>query len=340
MKTVIFGISPADAEALRPQLGSLAVQYVEEGLTESTVAQARDAEAISIFVGSSVTKESIDALPNLKLIATRSVGFDHIDVAYAQSKGVAVCTVPAYGTHTVAEFTFALMLTLSRNIIPAYEQLRLDNNFSSALLTGFDLFGKTLGVVGTGKIGKNVVRIGRGFGMQVVCTDLYPDAAFAAEVGATYVDLPTLLASSDVVSLNAPYTKETHHLINQSNIGLMKKGALLINTARGELIETKALLSALKDGTIAGAGLDVFEGERSLSDAEHLLTNDTKGSLGSDEGLALLLADELLIRSGRVVATPHVAYCTKEAKAEILRVTAENIVQFSTGAPQNLVVLH
>ena len=338
MKTVIFGISPVDADALRPHLAGQDVQYVEEGVTLDNVSVALDAEAISVFVGSTVSKEIIDAMPNLKLIATRSVGFDHIDVAYAKEKGIAVCTVPAYGTHTVAEFTFALILALSRNVIPAYEQLRLDNNFSSVGLTGFDLFGKTLGVVGTGKIGKNVVRIGRGFGMQVVCTDLYPDTTFAAEVGATYVDLSTLLASSDVVSLNAPYTKETHHLINRSNISSMKKDAILVNTARGELIETKALVAALKEGTIAGAGLDVFENERQLTVAEALVTGDA-ATPPTEDGLALLLADETLIHSGRVVATPHIAYCTKEAKAEILRVTAENVMKFSTGEPQNLVTI-
>ena len=186
MKTVFFGVPPTDADILRPQLSAVDAQFVAEVLTSSNVAQAQDAEAISVFIDSGVTREIIDALPNLKLISTRSAGFDHIDVAYAKSKGIAVCTVPAYGTHTVAEFAFALILALSRNIIPAYQRLRVDNSFDSTGLMGFDLFGKTLGVIGTGKIGKNVVRIGRGFGMEVVCNDLFPDTAFT-EIGRAHV---------------------------------------------------------------------------------------------------------------------------------------------------------
>lgn len=338
MKTVLYGIPPADAEMLRPQLSSLDAHFVEEGLTLSNVEP--DAECVSVFVGSLVTREIIDALPHLKLISTRSVGFDHIDVEYAKSKGVSICTVPAYGTHTVAEFAFALILALSRNILPANERMRVSDSFDQSGLMGFDLFGKTLGVVGTGKIGKNVVRIGRGFGMNVVCNDLYPDTAFATEVGATYVDLPTLLSTSDVISLNAPYTKETHHLINQSNISSIKKGALLVNTARGELLETKALLTALHDGTVAAAGLDVLEGERRMGDIETVVLSEDAVSQESEDGLKLLLADEVLIHSGRVITTPHVAYFTKEAKAEILRVTAQNIVQFAAGTPQNIVGAH
>jgi D-lactate dehydrogenase len=259
-------------------------------------------------------------MPLLKFIATRSTGFDHIDCEYAETKGIKVSNVPVYGSHTVAEFAFALLLTLSRKIREANNALKENGNYSIPQNTqGFDLDGKTIGIVGTGKIGKNMVQIARGFNMNVLAYDLYPNLNFAKENNFKnnfmYKTLPEVLAQSDVVTLHAPYTKENHHLINKENISLMKKGAYLINTARGELVETEALFSALQNGVIAGAGLDVLEGEKKFK----------KGDVIP------------MLEMQNVVMTPHVAFNTKEAEMRILQTTLENIQGFLGGKLINLV---
>ena len=246
------------------------VFFYQEKLDLKSVSKAKDTEIVSVFVGSEVNKEIIDALPHLKMIATRSTGFDHIDIAYAKSKGVAVTSVTSYGAHTVAEFAFGLMLNLSRKINGAIDQVKKEKKFDLNNFRGFDLFGKTLGVLGTGRIGKNSIRIGQGFGMKILATDLYPDHAFAEENGVEYVPLDALLSSSDILTIHTPYNETTFHLINKENITLIKKGALLINTARGEIVETEALISALKSGILAGAGLDVLEAERKFKEADKL----------------------------------------------------------------------
>jgi D-lactate dehydrogenase len=269
-----------------------------------------------VFTGSLVNKNIIDSLPNLKAIVTRSTGFDHIDLVYANSKNIKVCNVPAYGSETVAEFAFALILTLSRKIREATSALKENGDYTvPANVQGFDLSGKTLGVIGTGKIGKNIVHIAHGFGMNVVAYDLYPDSAFAKENNFNYQTLPEVLAQSDIVTMHAPYTKENHHLINKENISLFKKGAYLINTARGELVETEALISGLKNGTIAGAGIDVLEGERAFKKGDSIPMLDLPN----------------------VVMTPHVAFDTKEAEMRIMQTTAENIKNFISGTSINLV---
>ena len=339
MKIAFFETSDSDKKMLSDLLPGIDAVYSQEKINKDTLEQAKDAQIISVFINSMIDQTIIDALPNLKCISTRSTGYDHINVEYAKTKGISVATVPGYGAHTVAEFTFALMLALSRKLFQAHHQLREEGNFDFSNLTGFDLAGKTLGVVGTGKIGKNVVRISKGFAMNVLATDAFPDAAFAQETGIKYVDLPTLLLNSDIVTLHTPYMKETHHLINKENIKMLKKGALLINTARGELIDTDALVWALQNGIIAGAGLDVLEGERYMKEEMSLMTNDNNAgdTMKTKEGFKMLLEDHELIQDHRVIATPHIAFSSQEAKAEILKITAENILAFTQGKAMNLV---
>jgi D-lactate dehydrogenase len=316
MKITLFEVSKSEQAILLELLAGLDISFNEEKLSENNINEAKDADIVSIFTNSVMTKDVIDSLPNLKIIITRSTGFDHIDVAYANTKGIKVSNVPAYGSETVAEFAFALILTLSRKVREAASGLKENGDYTvPANSQGFDLSGKTLGVVGTGKIGKNVIHIARGFGMNVVAYDLYPDLAFAKENNFTYQTLPEVLAGSDIVTMHAPYTKENHHLINKENISLFKKGSYLINTARGELVDTNALISGLKDGTIAGAGLDVLEGERNFKKGDTIPMLDMPN----------------------VVMTPHIAFNTKEAEMRIMQTSVDNIKNFISGTAINLV---
>ncbi len=334
MKIIFFGLEKDKQAIFLDSFKDAGVSFFEEKLDENNVALAKDAEVISVFVNGTINKNVIDALPNLKFIATRSTGFDHIDYEYAASKGIKISNVPAYGSHTVAEFAFGLLLNLSRNIIKANNHIRETSSFNYDMgMEGFDLQGKTLGIVGTGKIGKNVVKIAKAFEMNVVAFDLYPDLAFAKENKFEYKSLNEVMSGSDVVTLHAPYNKENHHLINKENISKMKKGAYLINTARGELIDTEALVWGLKERIISGFGADVLEDERILKDEKNLLRN---GKLKETEMKMINLNHELM-KMPNVIVTPHIAFYTREAVNEILKVTVLNIKSFIAGNPVNLV---
>lgn len=333
MKVLVFGADDETRGIFTPVLKDHEVIYLEGVVSMEALVEHADADVVSLFTSSEFKKEQIDALPQLKCIATRSTGFDHIDIAYARKRGIVVCNVPRYGAHTVAEFAFALMLTLSRRIFEAFHQVREEGSFKTSALEGFNLFGKTLGVVGTGNIGRHVVGIAKGFGMKVLMFDHHPDKTLEGD-NAKYVSFDELLAGSDIVTLHVPYTKENHYLLNTSAFAKMKRGSYVINTARGELIDTGALLDALKSGQVAGAGLDVLEEERILKDEIELV----KG-IQSIHDLKILIQDHALIDMPRVVITPHIAFFSREAYHEILEVTAANILSFSQGKPTNVVAL-
>lgn len=329
MKVLVFDADKETREIIGSALSSEQVVFFDGSVTPELLKENADAEVVSIFVPSEFKKEQIDPLSNLKCISTRSTGVDHIDTAYAAQKGITVCNVPKYGQRTVAEFTFALMLTLSRRIYDAFFQVRDKGDFKTKELEGFDLFGKTLGVIGTGNIGRTVVEIAKGFGMNVLMYDRAPKQELVGG-SAKYVSFDELLAQSDIVTLHVPYTKENHYLLNKDAFAKMKRGAFVINTARGELIDTGALLDALKTGQVAGAGLDVLEEERILKDEIQLV----KG-IESIHELKVLIQDHALIDMPRVIITPHIAFYSREAYHEILRTTADNIVNFVAGAPSN-----
>ncbi|MBU6323296.1 hydroxyacid dehydrogenase [Patescibacteria group bacterium] len=291
------------------------------------------ADALCIFIDSKIGASELERFPALKLIATRSTGFDHIDLAACAARGVAVASVPSYGENTVAEFAFALILALSRRIIEANDSVRDSGTFKQEGLRGFDLAGKTLGIVGGGHIGEHAIRMGGGFGMTVVCFDVHQDAELAAKLGFSYVSLDELFARSDVISLHVPYNPHTHHLINRDAFAKMKKGAYLVNTARGAVVETEALVEALKNGTLAGAGLDVLEEEGDINDESMLLAAPHP----NDEAIRTALANNYLIDHPRVIVTPHVAFDTLEAVTRIIDTTIGNIEAFSAGAPANIV---
>lgn len=313
-----------------PQYVFISTQNIFE-LDEST---RNDIEILSVFVDYQVTAETLDLLPNLKMIATRSAGYDHIDTAAAAERNIVVSRVPRYGTRTVAEYAIALMFALSRNAFRSYTDMKRDvgiTNFEA--YEGFDLCGKTLGVVGTGAIGRSVCTIARGIGMNVVAYDVSPDEAFAEQNNLTYMALEEVFAQADIVTLHVPSIPATQHLINEERLSIIKKGSYLINTARGEVVDTKALVQALNDGRLAGAGLDVLEGEHALREEAELLTEgavDTKL-------WETLVADHALIDMPNVIVTPHIAFNTVEAKREITDITLANIQAFVAGDPQNTI---
>ena len=333
MKAVFFEATDKEKNFIAANLADTENIFVADKLRDENMNLAQGADIISVFVGHDVSGAVMDALPDLKLIATRSTGFDHIDLERARQKNIAVVNVPAYGSRTVAEFTFGLILTLSRKIFAARRQLLESEDFGMEKLEGFDLKDKTLGVVGVGRIGRNVIKIARAFEMEVMANDVKPDEKFAAEIGFKYMPLAELLKKSDIVSLHTPYLAETKHLINSGNIQLMKKGSYLINTARGELVETDALLKALTTGHLAGAGLDVLESERQLKEEAELLAYQPD----KIKDFKILSEDHILINLPQVIATPHIAFCTAEARQEIIKTTVNNIKSFLAGRAVNLV---
>lgn len=311
---------------------SVSVVYQQNTLTTSNVSNYQDAEVISTFL-SQITSEIIDGLPNLKLIVTRSTGYNHIDVAYARKKNIAVAHAPTYSAQAVAEFTFFLILNLSRKI----------NKHNSTFLTdipgsehrehaaNFDLKGKTLGVIGTGNIGKNVIMMAHGFQMRVLAHSRTEDLRYAQENNFTYVPLEVLLQEADIVTLHVPLSDSTYHLINENTIRHMKKGAYLINTARGEIIDTQALLEALIQKKIAGVGLDVIEYENLMKDLPRVIA-------ARDVLLSNKVANNyILAQMPQVFISPHVAFSTNESRRLLLQETACNIVNFLRGSPRNIV---
>lgn len=333
MKIAFFEIEPREQELLTTLLGqNHQLTFHAEALTAENAELAGDSEVVSVFIYSKLDAATIEKLPQLKLITTRSMGFDHIDQAAAAARQITVCNVPSYGERTVAEHAFALILALSRNLMAAYERTE-KSNFDYHGLTGIDLQGKTIGIIGGGRIGLNVARIAKnGFEMNVIVSDPRPNPELAAQIGFSYVSVEELLQKSDVISLHAPYMPATHHLINENNITLIKKGAILINTARGALIDTKALLMALEKGIVAGAGLDVLEEECAIKEETELMSKN----LPAHCDLNTILRNHLLIARNDVIITPHIAFNSKEALDKILHTTADNIISFASGQPINL----
>ncbi|MFW5853604.1 MAG: NAD(P)-dependent oxidoreductase [Patescibacteria group bacterium] len=308
------------------------IKFIAE-LNELSESEQKEVEILSLFIKTPIGPAELEKLPNLKMIAVRATGFDHIDIEACREKNITVSTVPTYGQHTVAEFTFALLLNLSRKIYDSYKRISETGNFSQNNLRGFDLEDKTLGVIGTGKIGLNVVKIALGFEMKVLAYDPFPKEEVASQLGFTYTDLDSVLNQSDILTLHAPYNQETHHLINSQNINQIKPGAYLINTARGGLIETQALITALKNEIIIGAGLDVLEEEGLVGEDIELLEKPHPET----ETLRTLLSNHYLIDHPRVIITPHNAFNTQESLQRILETTASNITNFIQNNPQNTV---
>lgn len=332
MKIAIFDLKDWEKPLFRTALRAHSLAFYTEPFQEVNPKKLKDAEAVTVFITSKLDKKALDAMPKLKLIATRSTGYDHIDLAEAARRGIAVVNVPTYGENTVAEHTFGLILTLSRNIHEAYLRT-IKNNFSIEGLKGFDLHGKTIGVVGAGKIGSHVIRIARGFGMNVLAYDPYPNELLAETLDFKYVNLKTLLKSSDVITLHVPLIPATKHIICGKNLALIKKGALLINTARGGLIETQCLIKGLQSGRLSGVGLDVLEEEQLLMEEKHMLRRGGK----NEKELKSIVKDHKLLKMDNVIFTPHIAFYSQEAVERITHTTIDNIVAFTRGKLSNIV---
>ncbi|HIK37682.1 MAG: hydroxyacid dehydrogenase [Geminocystis sp.] len=299
-------------------------------LDETNVHLYKDAEAAIVFIYSKLNKEVLDNLPNLKLIITRSTGYDHIDVSLAKEKGITVCNVPGYGDNTVAEYTFALILALARKIRPMIERTSR-GIFSRDGLTGIDLMNKIIGVIGSGRIGRHVIRIAHGFGMNILVYDQVKNEEVVSRYNAQYVQLEDLLRNSDIVTLHVPYNQSTHHLINTSNIRLMKSDAMLINTSRGPVVQIEAIVQSLREGRLTGGiGLDTFEAEDIWIEEEYLKRDDIPAVK-----LKKAMEAFYILQSENVLVSPHNAYNTKDALYRILDITLHNLKGFLEGNPQN-----
>ena len=295
------------------------IKYFEPNLNEDTVSLAAGFDAVCVFVNDTVNAKVVDQLYQLgvKAIVLRCAGFNNVDIKACQGK-LRVFRVPAYSPHAVAEHAMALLLTINRRTHKAYIRTR-DFNFSLQGLAGFDLYGKTVGIVGTGKIGRGFADICKGFGMNILAYDKFP----AKDSGLHYVDLPELFEKSDIISLHCPLTEETKHLINADSIAMMKKGVTILNTSRGGLINTEDLINGIKEKKVGAACLDVYEEEGDF------FYEDFSGHIVQDDKLVRLIA------MPNVIVTSHQAFLTNEALDNIAMTTVNNLVKFFEGNPDS-----
>lgn len=332
-KIIFFDVRDNEAKVLRANCKNVCKKCGEncnclllpERLDDRTIITEEMAQAnvISCFTFSRVSAEVLKKFPNLKLIALRSVGFNHIDIDYCKEHSIKVVNSLGYGNITVAEFAFSLIFDLMRKTTRAFVNLK-NEHLDKDTYTGFELFGSTIGIIGTGAIGAEAARIAHGIGMNILAYDLYPKKELEEKYKVKYVELDELLKNSDIVSLHAPLTDSNFHLINAEKIALMKRNAIIVNTARGELIDTKALYEALIENRLFGAGLDVLESENILTqpdkkwDFDYLTSEDVKQTL----------INERLLKLHNVIVTPHIAFNTAEAEDRILKITINNIDSF------------
>jgi D-lactate dehydrogenase len=332
MKIIVFEVEDWERQAFESLQAENQIEFVEGPLTPENAEAYSDAEAVSPFIYSDLSADVMRHMARLKLIATRSTGFDHIDIEYCKANNITVCNVPVYGDNTVAEHVFALLLVISHKMIAAVDRTRR-GDFSLKGLQGFDLFGKTLGVIGTGSIGRCVIEIAKGFRMEVLATDVMPDEDLASRLGFRYVEMDELLASSDIITLHVPSNENTRNLISSDEFARMKQGVVLINTARGDVLDIKALAKAIGDGKVAAAGLDVLPEEGGIREEAELL----RSVYDKKHDLETMLLNHILLRLRNVIITPHSAFNTCEAVERILSTTVDNIRSFTAGKTENVI---
>ena len=322
-KIAFFGAKPYDIASFDKvnEKYNYDIRYYKGHLNPNNVVLTQDTDAVCIFVNDTADAAVIDAMVDngVKLLALRCAGFNNVDLKAAKGK-LPVVRVPAYSPYAVADYSLALMLSLNRKIHRAYWRTR-DGNFSLNGLMGFDMHGKTIGIIGTGKIAKILIRLLKGFGMRILAYDLYPDMKFAGEEGISYVSLDELYRESDIISLHCPLTDQTKYMIDKDSIDKMKEGVMIINTGRGQLINTNDLIEGLKEKKIAAAGLDVYEEE-----GEYFY-EDKSDKIIDDDVLARLLS------FNNVIVTSHQAFFTKEALHNIAETTLQNIEDFRCHRP-------
>lgn len=322
-KIAFFGAKPYDIASFDKvnEKYNYDIRYYKGHLNPNNVVLTQDTDAVCIFVNDTADAAVIDAMVDngVKLLVLRCAGFNNVDLKAAKGK-LPVVRVPAYSPYAVAEYSLALMLSLNRKIHRAYWRTR-DGNFSLNGLMGFDMHGKTIGIIGTGKIARILIRLLKGFGMRILAYDLYPDMKFAGEEGISYVSLDELYRESDIISLHCPLTDQTKYMIDKDSIDKMKEGVMIINTGRGQLINTNDLIEGLKEKKIAAAGLDVYEEE-----GEYFY-EDKSDKIIDDDVLARLLS------FNNVIVTSHQAFFTKEALHNIAETTLQNIEDFRCHRP-------
>lgn len=322
-KIAFFGAKPYDIASFDKvnEKYNYDIRYYKGHLNPNNVVLTQDTDVVCIFVNDTADAAVIDAMVDngVKLLALRCAGFNNVDLKAAKGK-LPVVRVPAYSPYAVAEYSLALMLSLNRKIHRAYWRTR-DGNFSLNGLMGFDMHGKTIGIIGTGKIARILIRLLKGFGMRILAYDLYPDMKFAGEEGISYVSLDELYRESDIISLHCPLTDQTKYMIDKDSIDKMKEGVMIINTGRGQLINTNDLIEGLKEKKIAAAGLDVYEEE-----GEYFY-EDKSDKIIDDDVLARLLS------FNNVIVTSHQAFFTKEALHNIAETTLQNIDDFRHHRP-------
>lgn len=300
-----------------------------EAVPESAIPP--ETAVLSPFVHSNLCAAQLARMPNLRLVATRSTGFDHIDVQECSRRGILVANVSHYGEDTVAEHAFGMLLALTRKIHRCHERTTR-GDFSIEGLRGIDLAGKTFGCLGVGNIGSRAMRIAGGFGMNRLAFDLRPDSLLSGRYGFRYVELGTLLTESDVLSIHLPLTERTRRLLNGDAFGKMKRGAILINTARGGIVDTAALIEALRNGHLGGAALDVLEAESAVAEEAELLSSQY-----DIDTLRQVVQSNALLRMPNVIITPHNAFNSQEACERIIATTFENIHAWLLGEPKNII---
>lgn len=330
---IFFELKNWEKEMIKkiPEFSSICCLESDPITLENVSSYADVAEVISVFIGSHLNAELLSKLPNLKLIATRSTGYDHIDIEYCKTHNIIVTNVPNYGENTVAEHAMALILSLAKRIPESIDRVK-GGLFSPDGLTGIDLKDRIIGVIGTGRIGMNMIRMANGFGMKVIAYDLYPKPELEQGGNFTYVDIDYLMQKSDIVTLHAPYNDTTHHLLNRKRLEMTRQGVIIVNTARGGLIETDALYDGLKTGHIGGAGLDVLEEETFIKEELELLHTDHNLK---NIDMKVALENHIMRYFPNVIITPHNAFNSKEALIRIIQISIENIKCYYSGACKN-----
>lgn len=333
MEIVFFEIEAWERNELQKLSEEHEIEFIGETLNTENAQNYANADIISPFIYSKLGSDVLKMFKHLKLITTRSTGFDHIDIHYCKENGIVVSHVPRYGENTVAEHVFGLLLTISHNITKAAERTSR-GDFTLQGLLGFDLRGKKIGVIGTGSIGLYVIEIAKGFGMEVLAFDVKPKEKMASKLGFRYVSMDEVLSTSDIITLHVPASKSTDNLISTDQFNNMKKGVIFINTSRGSVVSIQALVRALAEGKVAAAGLDVLPDEAVIKEEAELMHSVYQ----EKHDLSTLLADSVLLRLRNVYVTPHSAFYTREAVQRILDTTVDNIIAFTKGNSQNVVV--
>ncbi len=332
-KILFFDVADYEVEFLKKACeGKFEYQLIRESLNGLFIPtkEQEEAQIISCFTTSRIPNDILEKFKNLELIALRSVGFNHIDIDYCKKNNIFVENTPNYGNMTVAEFALGLLLDVARKI--TYSANNLKNSIVDAKCTiGTEIFGKTIGIIGLGAIGSEMARLAHGIGLKILGYDLREKEDLKEKYNVQYTDFETLIKNSDFISLHSPLTKENYHLFNKETFKLMKPTAFIINTARGELIDTQALYNALSENRIAGAGLDVLESEDTLTDVEYLVDIGRM----SPQALQKTVLNNRLMKSDNVIITPHIAYDTREAINRILNTAISNINAFVEGKIQN-----